>query len=134
MVTVELWRDARMSTATVTLAERRRCGLDISHMIDLEELPRIELEDLHIDFEHLPHLGHFVELHEFDAEDMEEAVERMREALSRQDWEGHLERLRDVDLSDIEERLHEAMERLQELEVEIEKERAETAGDGSQIY
>ncbi len=143
-VTLELWRGGKVSTMTVTLDERRRCGLDISHMIDLEELPRVDLKELSIDLENLPRFEHLLELHEFDGEAMEEAMERMREALSHQDWESHLERLEEVDMTGIEERLHEAMERLHELEDEIrsEKERVETDGDrvetdgggGSEIY
>ncbi len=124
VVPLEYGRDGRVETAVATLGERQRCGFDISHMLDLEHLPQIDLEHLpQIDLEHLPRLGHLMELHEFDGEALEEAMEKVHEALENQDWESHLERLRDADLSHIEERLHEAMERLHELEIEIDHEK-----------
>ncbi len=120
-VVLEYWRDGEMAAAAVTLDERQRCGFDLSHVIDL---------DLgHIDLDNLPRFEQLLELHEFDGEAMEKAMERAREAFSHQDWDSHLERLRDVDLSEIEERLHEVMERLHELEEEIHTEKQRVDGE-----
>ena len=138
VVTVEYWRDGRAATATATLGEHQRCGLDLSSLIDLEHLPHFDLEDLphfeledlpQLDLEDLPRFEHFLELQELDGEALGEAMERMREALESQDWESHLERLREIDLSHIEERLQEVMERLHELEAEIEIEKKRVQED-----
>lgn len=148
--TLEYSRDGKIATTTVAFDERRSCGLDLGSMIDLDRLPRIDLDKLRlIDPERLPRV---LELHEFDGgkldeareslrkaielrqvdgEDLQEARERLLEALRSEDWKGHLERIRDVDLSDIEKRLREAMDRLHELEQEIETQKKELHEHGN---
>lgn len=144
---LEYWRGGKVATTTVAFDERQSCGLDLGSVIDLEKLPRIDLEKLpRIDLDSLPRYEALLELHEFDGasldrareylrqayeiqtldgEDLEKARERLREAIRSQDWKSHLERIREVDLTDIERRLREAMNRLEELENEIDIQKKE---------
>lgn len=144
-VTLEYWRDGQAQTATLAIGEHQRCGFDISRVIDLKNLPHVELENFRVDIENLPKLERFknlptelfprlaplMELHELDGEDMEETRKQLREMLKSQDWQSHLERIRDVDLSEIEERLEKAMDRLHELEshIDMEKKRVRPSTD-----
>jgi hypothetical protein len=137
--TLEFWRGGKSATTTVAFDERQSCALDLGSMIDLDRLPRFDLGELPlIDLDELApllelrefdgakldeareRLRKAHEIRELDADELKEAQERLREALRSQDWSRHLERLRDVDMKGIEERLREAMERLHELEHEIE--------------
>lgn len=130
-VTLEYFRDGRAATTTVTLGERRRCGFDVSGLVDLEELPRIDFKKLPlIELEEFPALEGLRVL-ELGGGDWEESAKRLRDAFESQDWEGQLKRLQEIDVDGIELRLREAMERLRELEDEIRSTR-EKVEDGPQ--
>lgn len=122
-VTIEYFRDGTPATATATLDERRRCGFDVSGFLDLEDLPRIDLEKL----------PRAIDLRRIEGEDWGEAVERLRDAVEGHDWEGQLKRLREIDVDGIELRLREAMERLRELEDEIRSTREELEDDDRKL-
>lgn len=127
-VTLEFFRDGKPATTTATLGERRRCGFDVSGLVDLENLPRIDLEKLPrvFDFDRLEGM-HF--LKKAEGEDWGEAKERLRDAFESQDWERQLQRLQEIDVDGIEERLREALERLHELEEEIRSTREKVEDD-----
>lgn len=136
-VTLEYWRDGQAATATATLGERARCGFDVGALIDLENGPLLKLDELPrmLELGALPEiedLPAFEHVFEFDRQGMDKAMERMREAFESQDWESHLKRLEAIDVDAIEERLRAAMERLRELEDEIESTR-ERIDDRPQI-
>jgi len=127
---VEYWRDGKVSTASVTIAERERCGFDFSHMIDIQlgELPHFNF-----DFSTLKNLSEGLEINE-DA--MKEAMKSLEQVLESGELEGHLKRLEDVDLHKIEEHIEKIHERLRSLEVEIadEKEKVKEKKKDGDVY
>jgi len=117
VVHLEYWRDGKLATTAVTLAERESCGFDFGHMIDvnLGEMPHLDF-----DFSQLLHLPETLGLNE---EAMSEAMERLEEALGSGELEGQLKRLEEVNLEEIHEHMEKIHERLRDLEIEIADEK-----------
>ena len=128
IVDVEYWRDGKVSNATVTLGEKQRCGFDLSPAL----AEKLELQSLRIQEQiekSMPDLETFIESHQLSAEQMEKAMERMREAMEGVDWEAkfesQMERMKEIDMKAVEERLREATERLHELEEKMHQQELE---------
>ncbi len=119
---VEYWRDAKVSTAVVTLAERERCGFDFNELID------INLGDMHFDFD-FSQLENLPDVMKLNEEAIGEAMKRLEEVLESGELAGHLKRLEDVNLHEIEEHLERVHERLRDLEVEIADEKEKVKED-----
>jgi membrane-associated protease RseP (regulator of RpoE activity) len=117
VVDVEYYRDRKIGTSSVTLAERQRCGFDINAVLD------INMEGMQFDFSGMED---FPQLMELNGEAMGEAMRHLEEVMESGALKGHLQKLENIDLHEIEERLEQVHERLRNLEGEIHEEKHNT--------
>lgn len=106
-VSLEIWRDGKLSSRTATLATRERSQVDLGRMLH----HRIVVPEVHqLDPEHFQH-----RVLEIETGQLDEALGRLREKLESPEWKARLEEMTSR-RHGLEERILELEERLRVME------------------